>query len=67
MEVEKTEEELKLETLEVETLLVEEVETLLVEAEVMVEPKAELDPKQLASRQLAHEIKVANFLAGGKF
>jgi len=29
--------------------------------------KVELDPKQLASRQLAHERKVANFLAGGKF
>ena len=27
----------------------------------------ELDPKQLASRQWAHEMKVANFKAGGKF
>lgn len=29
--------------------------------------KVTLSPEQIASRQLAHEIKVANFLAGGKF
>ena len=27
----------------------------------------ELDPEQIASRQLAHDIKVAKFLAGGEF
>lgn len=29
--------------------------------------KVVLDPEQLASRQLVHEIKVAKFLAGGEF
>ena len=56
-EKEKTEDEMELETLEVETLLVESE----------VNPVISLDSKQLASRQLAHDIKVANFKAGGKF
>ena len=30
-------------------------------------PKVELAPEQLASRQLAHDVKVAKFLAGGEF
>ncbi len=30
-------------------------------------PKIVLTPEQIASRQLAHEIKVAKFLAGGEF
>ena len=51
------------EALELETL---EVETQLVEAEVKVEPKRVLSPEQIASFQRAHEIKVAKFLAGGK-
>jgi len=42
------------------------------EKEVKVEvkekkPKVTLTPEQLASRKLAHEIKVIKFLAGGKF
>ena len=48
-----------------------EDEVLEVEKEaetVKVEPvKVVFSLRQLASRQLAHEIKVANFLAGGKF
>lgn len=40
--------------------------------EVKVEKKVEvkkvkLSPEQIASRQRAHEIKVAKFLAGGDF
>ena len=30
-------------------------------------PKVVLSPEQIASRQRAHEIKVAKFLAGGEF
>jgi len=60
MEDERTEEELELETLE--------VETLLVEAEgIRIEPTVVLSPEQIASRQRAHEIKVAKFLAGGEY
>ena len=32
-----------------------------------VPKKVGLDPKQIASRQLAHDIKVVKFLAGGEF
>ena len=32
-----------------------------------VKPKVVLSPKQIASRQLAHELKVIKFLAGGEF
>lgn len=52
-----TEEELELETLE--------VEGQVVEAEVkakIIKP----NPEQIASRQRAHDIKVAKFLTGGK-
>ena len=49
----KTEEELELETLE--------VETRLVEAEIPT-----MSPEGIASRERAHAIKVAKFLAGGK-
>jgi len=59
----KSDEGLTVEEAELETL---EGETLLVETEgVKVEPV--LSPEQIASRQLAHDIKVANFLSGGKF
>jgi len=54
--MDKSEEEMELETLE--------AETLIVEADMEV-PK--LTPEQLASRQRAHEIKVEKFLAGGEF
>ena len=38
------------------------------EVELKVDtPKIVLTPEQLASRQLAHDIKVAKFLAGGEF
>ena len=60
MEEEGTKEELELETLEVETLLVED-------EGIRVEPVVVLSPEQIASRQRAHEIKVAKFLAGGEF
>lgn len=30
------------------------------------QPKVTMSPEQIASRQLAHDIKVAKFLAGGK-
>ena len=50
-----------MDNIELETL---EVETQLVEADMEV-PK--LTPEQLASRQRAHEIKVEKFLAGGEF
>jgi len=37
-------------------------------AEVKKKPKVvEPTPEQVASRQLAHDIKVAKFLAGGEF
>ena len=32
-----------------------------------VAKKVEFSPEQIASRQLAHDIKVAKFLAGGEF
>jgi len=54
--MEKTEEELELETLEVETRIVEPEEV-----------KTKMTVEQLASRKQAHEIKVAKFIAGGKF
>jgi len=59
MEEERTEDELELETME--------VENDIVGADVPNTPAVVLDPKQLASRKLAHEIKVARFLAGGEF
>jgi len=49
------EEELELETLEGETQFVEG------------ELEVEFTPEQIASRQRAHDIKVARFLAGGEF
>ena len=56
---EPTDEELELETLE--------GETLLVEADVIAEPIKVLNsPEYIASRQRAHDIKVAKFVAGGK-
>ena len=57
-EVEKTDEELELETLEVENDLVEPKPEAV---------KPSLDPEHFASRQRAHDLKVANFLSGGKF
>jgi len=36
-------------------------------SEPEVKPKVVLSSEQIASRQLAHDIKVAKFLAGGKF
>ena len=36
------------------------------EAEAKKAKKVVLDPEQLASRQLAHDIKVAKFLTGGE-
>ncbi len=56
---EETVEELELETLE--------VETRLVEAEVKEAPAIVLSREQIASRELAHAIKVQKFLAGGEF
>lgn len=39
-----------------------------IKIEVKKKPKrVESTPEQIASRQLAHDIKVAKFLAGGKF
>ncbi len=35
--------------------------------EVKTKKKVGLNPEQLASRQRAHDIKVAKFLAGGEF
>lgn len=58
MEDELTDEELELETLEVETLLVEADAG----AQISI-----FTPEQIASRKLAHDIKVAKFLAGGEF
>lgn len=53
--MDETVEELELETLEVETMIVEPEDIVV------------LTPEQLASRKRAHEIKVANFLSGGNY
>ena len=42
----------------------EKTEDLEVKAKPKIKP---LTPEQKASRRLAHEIKVANFLNGGEF
>ena len=47
-------------------------EEIKVEEKVEVKVKVKVEkiissPEQIASRQLAHDIKVAKFLAGGKF
>ena len=55
--VKKTEEEMEIEELEAETRL---VEANLAEAPA-------LTPEQIASRELAHSIKVAKCKAGGEF
>ena len=60
-----SEEEITIEELELETL---EVETMLVEAEVKPEKKLPaMTPERIASHELAHDIKVAKFLSGGKY
>ena len=38
-----------------------------VKVEKRVEEKIKLSPEQIASRERAHAIKVAKFLAGGEF
>jgi len=53
--MDKIEDELELETLEVETLMVE------------ADTEPVLSPDHFASRQRAHELKVEKFLAGGEF
>lgn len=52
--MEENEEALELETLEVETRLVE------------VEVEVKVDPEGIASRERAHAMKVVIFLAGGE-
>lgn len=37
------------------------------EEPIKVEPEVVLSSEQIASRKLAHDIKVAKFLAGGEF
>ena len=43
-----------------------EEDVVEVKPEVVI-PKVVLTPEQIASRQRAHEMKVAKFLAGGEF
>ncbi len=43
-----------------------EKEIMEKEAEAKKAKRVVLNPEQLASRQLAHDIKVAKFLAGGE-